>query len=122
MRQIMQTLQTLAVLVTIIGLLLQMRRWRIEQHQARAAANLSLLAQIHLKLSEAPEAFRVYDITGEQMKASGISARELAYLVANFTAGQIFYEGSPDDPKRPFPEDNHRTRICRTTRFKGSGN
>lgn len=113
-------LPIVALVLSILSLGWQAFTWRKQQHQSRSAANLGVLSEIKLKLADIPEAFRFHGISKEQIEAHGLTEKELSYLVANFMAGQIFYETESIDAGSPFPEGDYRDQICSTADFQNA--
>lgn len=101
-----------ALFFSLHSMLWNKKSFKINHEQAKLSGNLAVLSEIKLKLSDIPKAFRFHGITPEDMLSHDIEPEELAYLAANFIAGQIFYERIPDDYDKPFPEDNYRSTLC----------
>ncbi len=82
--------------------------------QSRLAENLALLAEIKLRLSEIPDAFRFHGISAQDLFDHEIKPEELSYLVSNFLVGQIYYEIVPNNHLNPFPDDDYRMYLCKS--------
>lgn len=72
--------------------------------------NLSSIVQIEYSLRDIPLAYRFHGITQKEIRKAGITPQELAYLVANFTAGRI-YDVSSYSMASHFTEDNYRYKL-----------
>ena len=107
-----------ALVVSLSSLGWQAITWRKQHEQERLNQNIALLAEIKMNLAEMPEAFRFHGISEEDMKTHNITEKELAYLVANFMAGQVYYETIDNNPDEPFGENDYRTQICKTEAFR----
>ena len=115
----METITSIiALVVSLFSLGWQAITWRKQYKQERLNQNISLLAEIKMNLEEMPKAFRFHGISEEDMKTHDITAKELAYLVANFMAGQVYYETLDNNPNKPFGDNDYRTQICKTLAFK----
>jgi hypothetical protein len=111
-------ISVVALVISLFSIGWQALSWRKTHEQERLGQNISLLADIKMQLAEMPEAFRFHGITKEQMKQHGVTGKELAYLVANFMAGQVYFETIDSKPSEPFGENLYRTRICETESFQ----
>jgi len=116
---------TLEIIISIVALVVSLSSlgwqaitWRKQHEQGRLNQNIALLAEIKMKLAEMPEAFRFHGISKKDMEAHEITEKELAYLVANFMAGQVYYETIDNNPGEPFGENDYRTQICKTVAFR----
>ncbi len=107
-----------ALVVSLSSLGWQAITWKKQHEQERLNQNIALLAEIKMKLAEMPEAFRFHGISEEDMEAHDITEKELAYLVANFMAGQVYYETIDNNPEEPFGENDYRAQICKTKAFR----
>jgi hypothetical protein len=67
--------------------------------------------RVERSLAEVPGAFRFHGITDADLIAADVTAGELAYLVANFTAGRIHDTAAYSMLKRPFGKQNYRYKM-----------
>ncbi len=107
-----------ALIASFISLGWQAFSWKKQHEQERLNQNIAILTDIKLKLAEMPEAFRFHGISESEIKEHGLTEKELAYLVANFMAGQVYYETINNDPDEPFGENDYRAQICKTEAFR----
>ena len=105
---------SVALVVSLFSIWWNYYSFKKGHEQSRLSENLSSLAEIKLRLGEIPDAFRFHGITAQDLLAHDVKAEELSYLISNFLAGQIYYEMVPNDVKKPFPEDDYRTHLCKS--------
>ena len=81
----------LALMVSLAALAVQLvSHWR-QHRQAALATNLASLAEVQLQIVSNPHLLRFHSVTDQDLSEHGVSAAELAYLVANFHTGSIYY-------------------------------
>ena len=107
-----------ALVVSFSTLGWQALSWKKQHEQERLNQNIALLAEIKMKLADMPEAFRFHGISEKDMEEHDVTEKELAYLIANFMAGQVYYETINNNPEEPFGENEYRTQICKTIAFR----
>jgi hypothetical protein len=75
--------------------------------------NLFSIVQVERSLGDNRTSFRFHGITDEDFEEADVTAKELAYLVASFTAGRIYDAGiySESDMKKPFDESHYRYKM-----------
>ena len=112
------TISIIALVASFISLGCQAFSWKKQHEQERLNQNIAMLAEIKMKLSEMPEAYRFHGISKNEIREHGVTEKELAYLVANFMAGQVYYEAINNNPDIPFAEGDYRTQICKTEEFR----
>jgi hypothetical protein len=74
-------------------------------------SNVSLLVGIWNRLSAKPTLLRFHGVTDKELKAAGVEADELAYLIGSFEAAGYYYEYI-DQGSGPFPPESLRYRMC----------
>ena len=107
-----------ALVVSLSSLGWQAITWRKQHEQERLNQNIALLTEIKMKLAEMPEAFRFHGVSEKDMEEHDITEKELAYLIANFMVGQVYYETIDNNPAKPFGENDYRAQICKTEAFR----
>ncbi len=112
------TISSLALIAAVLSLTWQAFVWKKQDVQARLKDNLTLLAELKMRLAEIPEAYRFHGITKEMLQSHQINEKELSYLTANFISGQIYYESISGNNTEPFHENDYRTTMCRTEGVK----
>lgn len=97
---------------TILALLLTLfLYYKIQLRYARLL-NLSSIVNIERSLGEMmTNGFRFHGITEQDIANAGLKKEELAYLVANFTAGRIYDVSSYTMWWGTFKEDNYRYKM-----------
>lgn len=73
--------------------------------------NLNPIVQVERSLGQVPSAFRFHGITETNLSEAGVTAEELAYLVASFTSGHIYHMTHNPDAVTPFPENSYRYQM-----------
>lgn len=105
---------SIALVISLLNVWWNYYSFKKNHEQSRISENLSSLAEIKLRLGEIPDAFRFHGITTQDLIEHEIKPEELSYLISNFLAGQIYYEMFPNNPTKPFPEDDYRTHLCQS--------
>jgi len=98
----------------IYSILLQRHQQRELTRQLRTQgwSNLHSIVEVERSLAEVPSALRFHGITEQDLQDHGVTAAELAYLVASFTAGHIYHMTHNPDASGPFPEGGYRYQMC----------
>lgn len=97
---------------TILGFMLTWICYYFFQLRYARLLNLSSIVPIEMSLGYMERnGFIFHGIKDEEMMAINITRAELAYLVANFTAGRIYDVSTYLCPWGTFPEDNYRYKM-----------
>ena len=102
----------------VFTIVFQLRQAVIQSQFNREQLSLILspIIGVELKLIDIPEALKFHGITEADLAAHDITAQELSYLVASFTAGRIYHEARKAHIRTPFDPDSERYRhlMCRS--------
>jgi len=106
----------LAVVLSIGNIVFLLWNHRQTRHQEALATNLAALASVDLAIKDNPSVLRFHGVTEDDLSAAGITGEELAYLVATFHTGSIYYSiVGKDTSTRAFTEaDTYRYYLCTT--------
>jgi len=101
------------IVFTVISQIRQSAK-QAQFQQEQLALNLSPIINVELKISEIPTVLRFHGIADAQLAEAGVTAEELAYLAASFSAGRIYHEARKGHIRIPFDEKNesYRYRMC----------
>lgn len=106
---------TLAIAIVGFASLLWTIVWsalRVRKDQERLAiiANLNKRIDIELKIAENPGYLKFHGIKEKDIVDAGFTLKEFAYLVASFTAGELWYRVYEKDRKTA-PKNSLRDRM-----------
>ena len=82
------------------------------QREYQKLINLSAIVQVERSLDNVPTAFdKFHGITKNKLDEAKITKKELAYLVASFTAGRIYDVGVYRMDNKPFAKGHYRYKM-----------
>lgn len=98
---------------TIVAVLLAYLLFQLHQLRYAKLTNLSAIVQVERGLGniDSNDSFRFHGIMDSEITAANLSKEELAYLVANFTAGRIYDVGKYPMWFGTYSEDNYRYKM-----------
>lgn len=89
------------------------KKAREDQEKLAIISNLNKRIDIQLAIGNNPDLLRFHGITDEELSNAGVSPEELAYLVASFTAGEIWYRINEKEIE-VFRENSFRRRMLKS--------
>lgn len=116
LEEILSSIQSIPSLISgligvILGFLLPYLFYFRKVLKHARLTSLSSTVSVERSLAEVPEAFRFHGISQADLDEAGITDKELAYLVANFTAGRIHDAAAYTMSNKPFDKLNYRYKM-----------
>lgn len=106
-----------AIFISLGAIYLQFFIHRREHGLSALSTNLASLADIDLMLASDSSLLRFHSVSADELTAHGVTEKDLAYLIATFHAGSIYYSTVDLRPtEEPFTEsDPYRFHMMRSS-------
>ena len=92
MKIVLFILPILAFLVSILSLWISTRNLGQQKRVSKITNNYNLLFQTTKLLDENPELFELHNINLEELKAVGLTTKELVYILQSIISAETYYE------------------------------
>lgn len=106
-------LPVLAIVISVVSLSWSVRTSLRQREVSAIIANGTSLSQVESTLGNIPGALRFHGIDPHDLEDIGISPKEFAYLVSNFTLGGVYYRSTSKTRYRIAP-GTYRYQMCQS--------
>jgi hypothetical protein len=111
--EIQGLLSVVALVVSLISVVWTILAHRHMVRHASVHANMAALVELYNRVESTPTVLRFHGVSQEDLDAAGLTATELAYLVASFEAASVYYRFHDSSPG-PFKQSSLRYRLLAT--------
>ncbi len=107
-----------ALVVSIISVTYTIISSKKQEFTISRMNNLAAITNIEQMIADNPQLLELHGIAMTQLEQSGITSKELAYLLSSFTAGRMYYSPNDGGHITPFDIGSYRYNMLKSTRTR----